>query len=316
METKQVAIANAAAPALAEGAQTVLSVDLAGNLRTSGGGGGGGPVTIADGSDVVAGSTTDVAVTTDANGTLSAKLRGIIVILLRMFQLATPIRNQQVGINTSEIVDSVGNGVTVTGNRLDVNATVNFPTDQNINVDKFGGTTVTIGQQLNAASIPVVLPLTQISTLTPPTTVTVQQATAANLNATVSGTVTTAPPSHASTNVDELGGQVIALNAGVATPGTERVVQATAAVLNVTQVSVLVTNTTVIAANVNRIKVRIINTSANPVWIGPTNPATTANGAYIPGIPGYPWSTRYEGALYAISTGGTALVTVDEESAS
>lgn len=45
---------------------------------TSGGGGGGGAVTIADGADVNAGSTTDAAIVSDANGTLSGKLRGLV----------------------------------------------------------------------------------------------------------------------------------------------------------------------------------------------------------------------------------------------
>src|SRR3990167_9524237 len=43
-----------------------------------GGGGGGGAVTVADGADVNAGSTTDAVVITDATGTLSSKLRGLI----------------------------------------------------------------------------------------------------------------------------------------------------------------------------------------------------------------------------------------------
>ena len=44
------------------------------------GGGGGGAVTVADGANVVEGTTTDVAVTTDVAGTLSAKLRGLVKI--------------------------------------------------------------------------------------------------------------------------------------------------------------------------------------------------------------------------------------------
>ena len=61
------------------------------------GGGGGGSVTVADGADVAEGATTDAAVVTDANGTISGKLRGLIVILLRAFALATPIRIDPVG---------------------------------------------------------------------------------------------------------------------------------------------------------------------------------------------------------------------------
>lgn len=47
-------------------------------ITSTGGGGGGGAVTIADGADVAEGATTDVALTSDANGTISAKLRGLV----------------------------------------------------------------------------------------------------------------------------------------------------------------------------------------------------------------------------------------------
>lgn len=53
------------------------------------------------------------------------------------------------------------------------------------------GTGVTIGQQLAAASLPVILPAATITTLTPPTSVTVTQATGTNLHTVVdSGAVT------------------------------------------------------------------------------------------------------------------------------
>jgi hypothetical protein len=45
---------------------------------SSGGGGGGGAVTVADGADVAEGATTDAAVTTDTDGTVSGKLRGLV----------------------------------------------------------------------------------------------------------------------------------------------------------------------------------------------------------------------------------------------
>lgn len=54
--------------------------DAAGNLLVNGAAGGGGAVTIANGSDVAEGSTTDAAVTTDVAGTVSAKLRGLVKI--------------------------------------------------------------------------------------------------------------------------------------------------------------------------------------------------------------------------------------------
>jgi hypothetical protein len=61
--------------------------------QPAGGGGGGGPVTVADGADVVSGSTTDAAVTTNANGTISAKLRGLVVWFTRLAQLNNTIPN-------------------------------------------------------------------------------------------------------------------------------------------------------------------------------------------------------------------------------
>ena len=245
-----------------------------------GGGTGGGPATIADGADVAEGTTTDAAVVTDANGTISAKLRGLIVILLRAFALSTPIRSDPVGSTAQPVSGTV---------------TTTPPANASTNVAQVAGTATSVNSgNKDAGTQRVVLATDQPAV-------------------SVSGTVTTTPPSHASTNVDQIAGQAPALNAGTASAGTPRVVQASAAVLNVTQPSVLVSSTLVVAANANRIKVRIINTTTNPLWIGPTNPATVGNGAYIPGIAGYPWTTRYEGALYAIATGGTALVTVDEE---
>jgi len=47
----------------------------------TGGGGGGGAATIADGADVAEGFTTDAAVVSDSNGTVSGKLRGLVKIL-------------------------------------------------------------------------------------------------------------------------------------------------------------------------------------------------------------------------------------------
>jgi hypothetical protein len=58
----------------------VIPVDLSGNV-IGGAGAGGGPATIADGADVTLGATTDIAVVTDVNGTISGRLRGLVKIL-------------------------------------------------------------------------------------------------------------------------------------------------------------------------------------------------------------------------------------------
>lgn len=62
-------------------AQVVLNSAPVSAGSAGGGGGGGGAVTIADGSDVAEGTTTDAAVTGDNDGTVSAKLRGLNKIL-------------------------------------------------------------------------------------------------------------------------------------------------------------------------------------------------------------------------------------------
>ncbi len=77
---------------------------------TGGGGGGGGAVTIADGADVNSGATTDPAVLTDSNGTLSAKLRGLVTIL-------------------SDIWDNAGNRIRVDGSSVTQPTSGNWLTD-------------------------------------------------------------------------------------------------------------------------------------------------------------------------------------------
>lgn len=82
----------------------------------SGGGGGGGAVTIADGADVVEGSLADAAITSDAAGTVSGKLRGIVAILADVWD---SLNNRlRVGIHddgNSISVDDGGGSITVDG---------------------------------------------------------------------------------------------------------------------------------------------------------------------------------------------------------
>jgi hypothetical protein len=58
-------------------AKAVVTVDSAGNIIT---GTGTGAVTIADGSDVAEGAVADAAVLTNATGTISGKLRGLVAL--------------------------------------------------------------------------------------------------------------------------------------------------------------------------------------------------------------------------------------------
>lgn len=69
-------------------------------------------------------------------------------------------------------------------------ATSSLQTTGNTSVASIDTKTPALGQALSAGSVPVVLPATQITALTPPTTVTVTQATGTNLHVVIdSGTV-------------------------------------------------------------------------------------------------------------------------------
>lgn len=65
--------------------------------------GGGGAVTIADGADVTQGALADAAVTTDANGTLSGKLRGLVKILADIWDLV----NHRIKVDGSGVTQPI-----------------------------------------------------------------------------------------------------------------------------------------------------------------------------------------------------------------
>lgn len=66
-------------------------------------------------------------------------------------------------------------------------------TTGNTSLASIDGKTPALGQALSAASVPVVLPAAQITALTPPTTVTVTQATGTNLHAVIDNFPATQP---------------------------------------------------------------------------------------------------------------------------
>ncbi len=68
----------------------------------------GGAVAVGDGDDAAEGTTTDAGVVTDAAGTLSAKLRGLIIILLRAFAIGTPIRTDPTNATKTSVQAAAG----------------------------------------------------------------------------------------------------------------------------------------------------------------------------------------------------------------
>jgi hypothetical protein len=206
-------------PPAGELAVVALDANRAMKVNVVAGGAGGGAATIADGADVAQGTTTDAADTSGATGTLMSKIRGLVQLFAKAFNLATPLR-----------------------------------------IDPTNATTMNVNQA-------------------------------------------------------QVAGQTPALNAGTSGAGTPRVVEATAAVANISQVSVGATATLILAANPNRIKLRITNVGTTAVYIGGSGVAV-ATGDLLPGIAGFPWYSRFEGAVYGIAATGSQTVTVYEESAS
>ena len=119
-----------------------------------GGGGGGGAVTVADGADVAEGATTDAAVTTDVNSTISAKLRGLVKILSDVWDSV----NHRLKVDGSGVTQPVSNaGLT----NLDVAlSTRTKPSDQqHVIIDSSASIAVTgplTDAQLRASAVPVV----------------------------------------------------------------------------------------------------------------------------------------------------------------
>lgn len=130
--------------------------------QPGGGGGGGGPATIADGADVAQGNTADAAYVA-GSGTVVAILKGIFAklagtltvggtVAVSNFPATQPVSgtvtaNAGVNLNTSALALEAGHLATID------TSTAKIPAQ---------------GQALAAACLPVVLPVAQITTLTPP----------------------------------------------------------------------------------------------------------------------------------------------------
>jgi hypothetical protein len=107
--------------------------------------GGGGPVTIIDGGDVAQGATTDVAVTSDVNGTISAKLRGFVKILASVWDsingrlkvdgsgVTQPISAASLPLPTGAALDSSLTTIDTDLKATQPRSVTNFPAGFNVN---------------------------------------------------------------------------------------------------------------------------------------------------------------------------------------
>jgi hypothetical protein len=161
----------------------VSVVDANGDQITSFGGGGGGAVTVADGADVTQGAKADAAITdSTVSGTLMAFTKGLVKILADVwdsinhqlkvtvtngslavtgafFQATQPVSITAALATTANLANETGgNLAAIAADTVDIEASVaNIPAQ---------------GRALAAASMPVVMPAADITTLTPPPAIT------------------------------------------------------------------------------------------------------------------------------------------------
>lgn len=112
-----------------------------------GGGGGGGAVTVADGANVTQGATTDAAITTNAPGTLSGKLRGLVAILADVWDSA----NHRVKVDGSGVTQPVGGAIVrVTGTFTRPADTTAYAANDVVSNSTSSSTLITLSSALRA----------------------------------------------------------------------------------------------------------------------------------------------------------------------
>lgn len=363
---------------LCDGSGNPIS-STAGALNISGGGSGsGGAVTVADGADVTLGANADAAVYTDAAGTVSGKLRGLVrlvasVISGGLVQIRTLTTSD--AITATIGTDSVGLAKEAGGNLAAIKAKTdnipaqgqalaagslpvvlpslqvtamtppaaitNFANETGGNLAAIKAKTDNIpplGQAVVGSSVPVVLPATQIATLTPPAALTNfanetggnlaaikaktdnipaqgQALAAASLPVVLPALQVTAltPPAAITGFALETGGNLAAIKTNTdKIPTNPAKDKSTSTAQNNGQVSVGSTATQILAANAARKRLVIINTGTTVVYLGPAG-VTTSTGHYLAGIAGYPVSIYTKAAIYGIVSSGTQTVTYWEE---
>jgi len=159
---------------------------------------------------------TDLGAPSDAAATTDTGNFGVIAFIKRGLQNWTtllsrvPTQGQKVSASSSPVViASDQSNIKVDVQSMPVvagQATSSLQVTGNTSLASIDTKTPALGQALSSASVPVVLPAAQITTLTPPSTVAVTQATAANLNATVTGTV--AATQSGTWNINNISGAV------------------------------------------------------------------------------------------------------------
>lgn len=157
-----------------------------------------------------ASTATNQATANTSLASIDSKLTSPLAVTGTFFQATQPVSGN-LGrtwslLNTTDSVNAVQSGAY---NITNISGTVSLPTGAatsanqttaNASLSSIDSKTPPLGQALSAASVPVVLPATQITALTPLTTVTVTQATGSNLHTQVDSS---ALPTGAATSANQ-----------------------------------------------------------------------------------------------------------------
>lgn len=192
-------------------------------------------------------------------------------------------------------------------------STSSLQTSGNASLTSIDGKTPALGQALAAASVPVVLTASQLTTLTPLTSVTVTQATGTNLHTVVdSGSITVTSsglPTGASTSALQTSGNASLASIDTKTPALGQALAAASVpiVLTAAQLTTLTPLTSVTVTQATGSNLHVVSDAGTAiigkVGIDQTTPGTT-NGVQINAA--LPAGTNNIGKTSAIATTPTA----------
>lgn len=181
------------------------------------------------------------------------------------------------GVSSLDFISTTNIAVNPSTHAMLVEGTFSPSGTQDVNVTKVGGVAFSLGQQLAAASLPVVLTAAQIATLTPLATVAVTQSTSpwvvSLASTTITGTVAVTQSGTWSTRTQDGSGNAItstgnALDVNLKTSSiTVNTKLTPSTTCTTTSVNDQATSVTLLASNANRLGASIVNDSTSTLYI-------------------------------------------------
>ena len=239
------------------------------------------PVSLADGIDVNAGATTSAAVLTDANGTLSAKLRGIVTHLNRVINLRAAVATSEYGVQISGAAAPAGEVRLAAVTNVDPDTTAAGLVVRNLSgMTALGGGQPSLWHAFSVFNV-----------------------TAGNM-----GRLEALTANPAGTEIG-----LVVRNIPSGTQPVSGTFWQTTATPAQSSVSVLITNTVILAANANRLGATLYNESGAICFVKLGTTATLTSYSVQMAIGGYyevPFG--YTGGIDGITTAITAILRITE----